>query len=62
MYSGWTQIDYQSRLCAIDQTDEGTYDDRARDGLTKFTWRFKEQAKRLTPLLNMMMMMMIYIN
>jgi hypothetical protein len=37
--------------------DEGTYDDRGRDGLTKFTLGIKEQAKRLTPLLNIMTMM-----
>jgi hypothetical protein len=24
MYSGWSQTDYQSRHCAIDQKDEGT--------------------------------------
>ena len=49
MYRGWGQTDYQSRHCAIDQKDEGTEDDRGRDGLTKFTLRIKEQATRLTP-------------
>jgi hypothetical protein len=49
MYSGWTQTDYQSRHCAIDQKDERTWDDRGRDGLTKFTLRIKEQATCLTP-------------
>jgi hypothetical protein len=29
--------------------DEGTWGDRGRDGLTKFTLRIKEQATRLTP-------------
>ena len=48
MYSGWGQTDYQSRHCTIDQKDEGTLDDRGRDGLTKFTLRIKEQATCLT--------------
>jgi hypothetical protein len=41
--------DYQNRHCDIDQKDEETWDDRGRDGLTKFTSRIKEQATRLTP-------------
>jgi hypothetical protein len=49
MYRGWAQTDYQSRHCSIDQKDEGTWDDRGRDGLTKFTLRIKEQTTRLTP-------------
>jgi hypothetical protein len=49
MYRGWTQTDYQSGHCAIDQKDEGNKDDRGRDGLTKFTLRIKEQATSLTP-------------
>jgi hypothetical protein len=54
------QTDYQSRHCTIDRKDEGTWDGRRRDGLTRFTSRFREQATRLaTPLLNMMMMMMM---
>jgi hypothetical protein len=40
---------YKSRHCAINQNDEGTYDDRGRDGLTNFTLRIKEQTTRLTP-------------
>jgi hypothetical protein len=58
MYRGWAQTDYQSRLFAIDQKDEGTWDDRGRDGLTKFTLRIKEQATRLTTLFFNMMMVM----
>jgi hypothetical protein len=59
MYRGWTQTDYQSRHCAKDQKDEGTDYDRGRDGLTKFTFRIKEQAAHLTPFfLNMMMTML----
>jgi hypothetical protein len=50
MYRGWAQTDYQSRHCAVDQKDEGTWDDQGRDGLTKFTSRFKKQATRLAPL------------
>jgi len=61
MYRGWGQTDYQSRHCAIDQKNEGTLDDRGRDGLTKFTLRIKEQATHLTPFLIMMMMMMIFV-
>ena len=49
MYRGWGQTDYQSRHCAIDHKDEGTQDDRGRDGLTEFTLRIKEQATRVTP-------------
>ena len=32
----------------IDQKDEGTLDDRRRDGGTNFILRIKEQEKRLT--------------
>jgi len=53
MYRGWTKIDYQDKHCITDQTDKGTDDDRGRDGRTNFTWRIKEQATRLTPLLEL---------
>jgi hypothetical protein len=62
MYRGWVQTDCHSRHCAIDRKDEGTRDDRRKDGLTRFTSRFREQATRLaTPLLNMMMMMLLFV-
>jgi hypothetical protein len=60
----WAQTDYQSRHCAIDRKDEGTWDDRRRDGLTRFTSRFRKQATRLAtppPFFNMMMMMIIRV-
>jgi len=48
MYRGWTQTDYQNKHYNINQKDEGTYDDRGRDGGTKFILRIKEQETRLT--------------
>jgi hypothetical protein len=44
----------------MDQTDEGTYDDLGRDGLTNFTLWIKEQATRLTLFFFFNMMMMKY--
>ena len=48
MYRGWTQTDYQHKHCNINQKDEGTKDDRGRDGGTNFIQRIKEQETRLT--------------
>jgi len=48
MYRGWTQTDYQNRHYNINQKDEGTLDDRRRDGGTNFILRIKEQETRLT--------------
>jgi len=48
MYRGWTQTDYQNKRYNINQTDEGTLDDRGRDGGTNFILRMKEQETRLT--------------
>jgi len=49
MYRGWTQIEYQNKhyMYNIDQKDEGTLDDRRRDGGTNFILRIKEQETRL---------------
>ena len=47
MYRGWTQIDYQNKHYNINQKDEGTLDDRGRDGGTNFILRIKEQETRL---------------
>ena len=41
-------IEYQNKHYDIDQKDEGTLDDRRRDGGTKFILRIKEQETRLT--------------
>ena len=49
MHRGWTQIDYQNKHYNIDQKEEGSQDDRGRDGGTNFILRIKEQEKRLTP-------------
>ena len=43
MYTGWTQTDYQNKHYNINQKDEGTQDDRGRDGGTNFILRNKEQ-------------------
>jgi len=43
MYRGWTQIEYQKKHYNIDQKDEGTLDNRRRDGGTNFILRIKEQ-------------------
>jgi len=43
-----TQIAYQNKHYNIDQKDEGTWDDRGRDGGTNFILRIKEQETRLT--------------
>ena len=48
MYRGWTQTDYQNKHYNINQKDEGTYDDRERDGRTNFILRIKEHQTRLT--------------
>ena len=43
-YRGWTQIEYQNKRYNINQKDEGTQDDRGRDGGTNFILRIKEQG------------------
>ena len=48
MTRGWTQTDYQNKHYNINQKDEGTEDDRGRDGGTNFILRIKEQLTRLT--------------
>ena len=48
MTRGWTQTDYQNKHYNINQKDEGTQDDRGRDGGTNFILRIKEQETRLT--------------
>ena len=48
MYRGWTQTDYQNKHHNINQKDEGTQDDRGRDGGTKLILRIKEEETRLT--------------
>ena len=47
MFRGWAQTDNQNKHYNINQKDEGTYDDRGRDGGTKFILRIKEQKTRL---------------
>jgi len=42
------QIEYQNKPYDIDQKDEGTLDDRRRDGGTNSTLRIKEQGTHLT--------------
>ena len=56
MYRGWTQTDYQNKRYNINQKDEGTYDDRGRDGGTNFILRIKNR-KHASPFRNMMMIM-----
>jgi hypothetical protein len=48
MYRGWTQTDYQNKHYNINRKDEGTQDDRGRDGGTSFILRIKEQETRLS--------------
>ena len=48
MHRGWTQTDYQNKHYNINQKDEGTQDDRGRDGGTNFILRIKEQETHLT--------------
>jgi hypothetical protein len=48
MYRGWIQTDYQNKHYNINQKDEGTWEDRGRDGGTKFILRIKEQETCLT--------------
>ena len=45
-------MEYQNKHYNIEQKDEGTQDDRRRDGGTNFIFRIKEEEIRL----NMMMM------
>jgi len=47
-YRGWTQTDYQNKHYNINQKDEGTQDDRGRDGGTNFILRIKQQETHLT--------------
>ena len=49
MYRGWTQTDCQNKHYNINQQDEGTQEDRGRDGGTNFILRIKKQETRLTP-------------
>jgi len=46
-YRGWTQIEYQNKRYNINQKDEGTWDDRGRDGGINFILRIKEQETHL---------------
>ena len=48
MYRGWTQTDYQNKHYNINQKDEGTWDDRWRDGGANFILRINEQETRLS--------------
>ena len=48
MYRGWTQTEYQNKHYNINQKDEGTQNDRGRDGGINFILRIKEQETRLT--------------
>ena len=48
MYRGWTQTDYQNKHYNINQKDEGTQDEKGRDGGTNIILRIKEQETRLT--------------
>ena len=47
-YRGWTQTEYQNKHYNINQKDEGTQDDRGKDGGTKYIFSIKEQETRLT--------------
>ena len=47
-YRGWTEIDRQDRHWNTDQKEDGTLDDRRRDGRTNSTLRTKEQGKHIT--------------
>ena len=47
-YRGWTEIDCQDRQRNTDQKEDGTLDDRRRDGGTNSTLRTKEQVTHLT--------------
>ena len=42
------ETDYQNKDYNINQKDEGTQDDRGKDGGTNFTLRIKEQEIRIT--------------
>ena len=46
-YRGWTPISYQNKRYNINQKDEGTQEDRGRDGGTNSILRIKEQETRL---------------
>ena len=45
MYRGWTQTEYQNKHY---NKNEGTLDDRGRDGGTNYILRIKEQETLLT--------------
>jgi hypothetical protein len=47
MYRGWTQTGYLKKCYNINRKEEGTYEDRERDGGTNFILRIKEQETRL---------------
>jgi hypothetical protein len=46
-YTGWTQTEYLNKHYNTNQKDEGTWDDRGRDGGTNFILRTKEQETHL---------------
>ena len=48
MQRGWTQIEYQNKHDNINQKDEGTQDDRGRDGGTNYILKIKKQETCLT--------------
>jgi hypothetical protein len=45
-YRGWTQTEYQNKRYNINQKDEGTQNDRGRDGGTNFIFTVKEHETR----------------
>jgi hypothetical protein len=47
MYRGWTQMEYQNKRYNVNQKDEGTQDDRGRDGGTNFILRVEEPETHL---------------
>jgi len=48
MYRGWTRTNYRNKHYNINRKDEGSLDDRGRDGGINFILRIKEQETRLT--------------
>jgi len=59
-HRGWTQTGYLNKRYNINQKDEGTWDDRGRDGGTNFIWGPRNR-KHAQSFVNMMMMMMMMI-
>ena len=60
MYRGWTQIKYQNKHYNINQNDEGTLDDRGRDGGTDFIVSINPLSAELNHICHLLALLRIH--